>query len=190
MPTEIDSRGYPKTEMLSSGRNDALTPHRRVCYTAHHTFYGRYAMQSFQAPGAVRTMMIVFRRGDYIIEELRDLFAREGINTALITSGIGSFDVCRLHTITNTGLPPQERDMTLEGPIEVGSLQGSVAGGEPHIHVVVHDVGEDVMYLGHLEPGSRCCFRVELGLIVLEGVRTKQVTDPETHLVDIVPAEE
>jgi len=145
-------------------------------------------MLSFKAPGPVRTFMVTFRRGDDIIEELRVLFKKEGIESALITSGIGSLDVCKLHTITNTGLPPQERYFSLEGPIEVGSLQGSVAGGEPHIHVVVHDVAQDKVYVGHLEPGSRCCFRVELGLTVLDGVKTKRVVDPQTGLVDIVPA--
>jgi len=135
-------------------------------------------------------MMVSFRRGDYVIKELRGLFEREGIDAALITSGIGSLDLCKLHTITNTGLPPEERYVALEGPIEVGSLQGSVAGGEPHIHIVVHDVGNDEVHIGHLEEGSRCCFRLELGLIVLDGVRTKRITDPKTQLVDIVPVEE
>jgi predicted DNA-binding protein with PD1-like motif len=147
-------------------------------------------MLTIPATGAVRTIMVSFRRGDYVIEELRELFQAEGIDAALITSGIGSLDICKLHTITNTGLPPEERYLTLEGPIEVGSLQGSVAGGEPHIHVVVHDVGRDEMHVGHLEPGSRCCFRLELGVIVLEGVKTRRVTDPKTQLVDIVAVEE
>ncbi|MBN1138869.1 MAG: DNA-binding protein [Anaerolineae bacterium] len=137
----------------------------------------------------VRTMMVSFRRGDYLIEELRAFFQQDGIDAALITSGIGSFDICKLHTITNTGLPPEERYLTLEGPIEVGSLQGSVAGGEPHIHVVVHDVARDAMVVGHLEEGSRVCFRAELGLIVLDGVKTRRITDPETRLTDIVLAE-
>jgi predicted DNA-binding protein with PD1-like motif len=147
-------------------------------------------MLAIQAPGAVRTFMVSFRRGDYVIEELRAMFEREGIDAALITSGIGSFDICKMHTITNTGLPPEERYMALEGPIEVGSLQGSVAGGEPHIHIVVHDVAQDEVHIGHLEEGSRCCFRLELGVVALDGVKTKRITDPETGLVDIVPAEE
>jgi len=147
-------------------------------------------MLAIRAPGTVRTMMLSFRRGDYIIEELRALLKREGVDAALITSGIGSLDICALHTITNTGLPPEERYWTLEGPIEVGSLQGSVSGGEPHIHVVVHDVAADQVHVGHLEAGSRCCFRLEMGLIVLEGIRTRRVKDPVTELVDIVPVEE
>jgi predicted DNA-binding protein with PD1-like motif len=147
-------------------------------------------MITIPAPGTVRTIMVSFRRGDYVIEELRAFFQKEGIDAALITSGIGSLDICKLHTITNTGLPPEERYLSLEGPIEVGSLQGSVAGGEPHIHIVVHDVAEDEIHVGHLEEGSRCCFRLELGLIVLEGVKTVRVTDPKTNLVDIVAVED
>jgi len=147
-------------------------------------------MICIKAPGTTRTMMVVFPRGDYIVEELRKLLREEGISTALITSGIGSLDICKLHTITNTGLPPEERYFDLVGPIEVGSLQGSVAGGEPHIHVVVDDVANDVVYVGHLEPGSRCCFRMEMGLIVLDGVKTESAINPETQLVDIVPVKE
>lgn len=147
-------------------------------------------MLAIPAPGPTRTMMVSFRRGDYIIEELRELFKQEGVDVALITSGIGSLDICKLHTITKTGLPSEDRYFDLEGPIEVGSLQGSVAGGEPHIHVVVDDVANDKVYVGHLEPGSRCCYRLELGVIVLEGVRTRRVQDPETKLVDIVAIED
>ena len=147
-------------------------------------------MLVMKAPGDVRVMMVSFRLGDYIIEELRDLFKKEGIDAALITSGIGSMDICKLHTITGVTLPPGERYFTLEGPVEVGSLLGSVAGGEPHIHVVVDDVKNGKQYVGHLEPGSRCLFRVELGLIVLDGVKTKRVTDPQTGLTDIVLAED
>ena len=77
-----------------------------------------------------------------------------------------------------------------KGPIEVGSLGGSVAGGEPHLHVVVHDVAADKVYVGHLEPGSRVCFRLELGLLLLDGIKTRRVTDPRTGLTDIVAAEE
>ena len=147
-------------------------------------------MLTIQAPGATRTMMISFRRGEYIVEALHEMLKKEGVDAALITSGIGSFDKCELHTIVSTGLPPQDRFFSLEGPIEVGALHGSVAGGEPHIHVVVHDTANDKLYVGHLEPGTRCCYRVEIGLIVLTGVKTKRVTDEKTGLIDIVSADE
>ena len=133
-----------------------------------------------------KKLMVSFRRGDLIIEELTKYLASEKIDAALITSGIGSFDICNIHTITTTGLPPVDRQTHLEGPVEIGSLLGSVAGGEPHIHVVVEDVNNSKVYVGHLEPGSRCCYRVELGLTVLTGVKTTRVEVKETGLIDIV----
>ena len=137
-----------------------------------------------------KKLMVSFRRGELIVEELQKYLSAEGIDAALITSGIGSFDICNLHTITTTGLPPVDRQMTLEGPVEIGSLLGSVAGGEPHIHVVVEDVNNSKVYVGHLEPGSRCCYRVELGLTVLLGVKTTRVEVKETGLIDIVALEQ
>lgn len=147
-------------------------------------------MLAFEAPGATRMIMLSFRRGEYLMEELGEFLAREAIDTALITSGIGSFDICKLHTITSASVPPTTKHMLLEGPVEIGSLQGTVAGGEPHIHVVVDDVARDTKYVGHLHAGSRCCFLIELGLIVLEGVKTERVTDSETQLVGVVPADD
>lgn len=145
-------------------------------------------MLSIQAKQGTETYMISFRRGDLILEELEKFLKEKGIDAALISSGIGSLDICNMHTITSTDLPPVDKHISLKGPVEVGSLQGSVAGGSPHIHVVVHDVTKDKVYVGHLEPGSRCCYRVELGLTVLKGVRTKRLTDEKTGLIDIVEA--
>jgi predicted DNA-binding protein with PD1-like motif len=145
-------------------------------------------MLAIPAKAGVETYMISFRRGDLVIEELTKFLEKKGIDAALITSGIGSFDICNLHTITTTGLPPIDRQIRLEGPVEVGSLLGSVAGGAPHIHVVVHEVAKDKVHVGHLEPGSRCCYRVEIGLTVLTGVKTKRLTDEKTGLIDIVEA--
>ena len=147
-------------------------------------------MLSIEATHGTRTFMISFRRGDYIIEELRKMLKKEGVDAALITSGIGTFDICKLHTIASTGLPPKEVYFDIEGPIVVGSMHGSVAGGEPHIHIVAHDTANDKVYIGHLEEGTRCCYRVELGLIILSEVKTKRLTDTKTGLIDIVSADD
>lgn len=146
-------------------------------------------MNCIQAPGGTRTMLIYLQRGDYVIEELTALFEREGIDAALVVGGIGSLDICKMHTITKTSLPSQDRFLELRGPVEVGSLQGSVAGGEPHIHIVVDDVANDKVYVGHLEAGSRVCYRMELGIVVLEGAKTQRKVDPGTGLVNVVQVE-
>ena len=133
-----------------------------------------------------RTMLVSFKRGEYILESLTEFLEKEKADAGLITSGIGSLDILNYHTITTSTLPPGEEYLTVEGPIEICSLIGSIAGGKPHIHLVAHHTTEDKIHIGHLEPGSRCCFRVELGLILFEGVRTRSEIDPETGLVDIV----
>ena len=146
-------------------------------------------MLAVEAPKGARTLMLYFRRGELVLEELKKFIEKEGINTALVVGGLGSFDICHLHTISHTEMPPKDYFFTLEGPLEVGSLQGTIAGGEPHIHVVLHDTAKDKVYVGHLEPGSRCCYVMEMGLIILDGVRTERRTDPETNLRGIFPAE-
>lgn len=142
-------------------------------------------MLTIKALKGIDVLMVSFRRGDYIIEELREYLKENNIDAALITSGIGSFDICKIHIIEHAELPPKDKYITIEGPVEVSSLLGSVAGGEPHIHVTVKDVNGDRVYVGHLEAGSRCCYRVEMGLLILKDIRTRRVTNPETGLIDI-----
>ena len=134
----------------------------------------------------VKHYMVSFRRGEYVLEGIKNLIEQEKIDAGLIVSGIGSMDVCKIHYIETTALPPSDRYVTLNGPIEIGGFQGSIAGGEPHIHIVVFDQSNGTTHVGHLEPGSRCCYRVELGILAFSDVETKRETDPETGLIDIV----
>lgn len=145
-------------------------------------------MLAIRASQGVESYMISFRRGEMVIEELRKFLKENNIDAGVFTCGIGSFDICNLHAITNTDLPPVDKYYNLTGPVEVGSLGGSVAGGEPHIHAVVSDPPNDKVYVGHLEPGSRCCYRVEIGLLAFTGIKTTRVTDEKTGLIDIMEA--
>lgn len=139
-------------------------------------------MQTFES-NKTSAMMVTFKRGDLLVEQLTQLLRDEGIETALITSGLGAFDRCNLHVIGGTGLPAAEEFIHLEGPIEVGSIQGTVIGGQPHIHVVVQDVANDRVYAGHLEPDSRVCYRAAVGLVILTDQSMRMGQDPQTGLV-------
>lgn len=139
--------------------------------------------------GKTRTIMVSFKRGELVLEGLTKYLKDEGIDAGLIISGIGSMDICNLHYIKGTGLPPEDEFVHLNSPVEIGGLQGSIAGGSPHIHMTVYDHGTGKHYSGHLEPGSRCCYRVELGIITLDGVKTQRAVDPKTGLIDILPAD-
>jgi len=136
--------------------------------------------------GNVQYFMIALRRGELVLEKLRGFLKDRNIDAGLIISGIGSMDICNIHFIKSTTLPPEDEFIKLEGPIEIASLQGSIAGGEPHIHVSVFNQVSGKTFIGHLEDGSRCCYRIELGLIVFPSVKTARITDPNTGLIDII----
>jgi len=112
--------------------------------------------------------LLILERGDDVLACVREVIAREGARTGLVTAGVGSFSVLKMHTIT-TAEPPS-RDLYLEaaGPIEVGSMLGSIADGEPHIHLVAHHTADNRTFIGHLEPGTLVAFRAELGLLLFD----------------------
>jgi predicted DNA-binding protein with PD1-like motif len=125
-------------------------------------------MQIVTAEGKTRALLLILERGDDVLGCVRQVIAREGASTGLVTAGVGSFSVLKMHTIT-TAEPPS-RDLYLEtsGPIEVGSMLGSVANGEPHIHLVAHHTADNRTYIGHLEPGTLVAFRAEIGLLLFD----------------------
>ncbi len=135
-------------------------------------------------------VLVAFKRGEYVLEGLTEYLKKEKADAGLIISGIGSLDICRIHMIEHSNVPPNDLFIDLKGPVEVSSLVGSIAGGEPHIHVTVQDVKNDKVYCGHLEAGSRCCYRIEVGLMLFRDITTQRIVDEATGLIDIVPAGE
>ncbi|MHB1133752.1 MAG: PCC domain-containing protein [Chloroflexota bacterium] len=129
-------------------------------------------------------VFVSFARGDLLVENLEVLVKAEGIKSALITAGIGTFDICRIHWIGHTGLPPTNEFADLEGPLEVASMLGNVVDGVVHVHVAMADLQRT--YIGHLEHGSRVCYRAELCLEILPGLDLTTRRNPETNLLEIV----
>jgi predicted DNA-binding protein with PD1-like motif len=82
-----------------------------------------------------------------------------------------------LHTITTTVVPSVDKYWNFTGAIELGTVQGSVIGGDAHVHISVFDWDSKAIYIGHLEPGSVVAYRAEISLTVLEGVKTERYMD-------------
>jgi predicted DNA-binding protein with PD1-like motif len=136
-------------------------------------------MQYFVSKGPSKVVLIMLDRGDLMLESLQEVVTKEGINTAAITGGIGSFSRIHLHTITTTGFPTADKFWNFTGPIELASVQGSVIGGDVHAHISVYDWDSKQVYIGHLEPGSEVAYRAEVSLTVLEGVKTERYNDAD-----------
>ena len=136
-------------------------------------------MQYFVSQARPRTILVMFDRDDLLLEGLQEVVRKEGIDTAAITGGIGSLQRIHLHTITTTAVQPADKYWNFTGAIELGSVQGSVIGGELHAHVSAFDWDSKSTYIGHLEPGSVVAYRAEVSLSVLEGVSTERYNDAQ-----------
>ena len=134
-------------------------------------------MQYFVSKTTPRTILIMFDRDDLLLESLQEVVRKERVDTAAITGGIGSLQRIHLHTITTTVFPAIDKYWNFTGAIELASVQGSVIGGDAHVHVTVFDWDSKTTYIGHLEPGSIVAYRAEISLTVLEGVKTERYTD-------------
>jgi predicted DNA-binding protein with PD1-like motif len=114
-----------------------------------------------------RTIVVRLNPGDYVMESLRLVIDQADLKNGYIASGIASFDHCRLKTAINVSQPPvfvypEWNDV----PLEVVALQGFIAEGQPHVHVVVSDDKQAVA--GHLEE-SRILFVGEIVIQELVG---------------------
>ena len=139
-------------------------------------------MQYFISKTTPRAILIMFDRDDLFLEGIEEVVRREQIDTAAITGGIGSLQRVHLHTITTTAVQSLDKYWNFTGAIELASVQGSVIGGDAHVHITVFDWDSKTTYIGHLEPGSVVAYRAEVSLTVLEGVRTERYTDEQGHL--------
>ncbi len=138
-------------------------------------------MQYFVSKTTPRTILVMFDRDDLLLEGLQEVAKKEHIDTAAITGGIGSLQRVHLHTITTTTVQPVEKFWNFTGAIELGSVQGSVIGGDVHAHISVFDWDSKTVFIGHLEPGSVVAYRAEVSLTVLEGVKTERYNDEQGY---------
>lgn len=136
-------------------------------------------MQYFVAKTTPRTILIMFDRDDLFLEGLQEVVKKEKIDMAAITGGIGSLQRVHLHTITTTAVQSVNKYWNFTGPIEMGSAQGSIIGGDVHAHISIFDWDSKQVYIGHLEPGSVVAYRAEVSLTVLEGVQTERYKDAQ-----------
>jgi predicted DNA-binding protein with PD1-like motif len=111
--------------------------------------------------------------GDYVLESVKELVKKEGVKDAVVVSAVGTIDQYRVHYVSTTGFPPQNRfEHWKDKPLELANINGIIADGEPHLHVVASD--SEKAYAGHLEEGCRTLYLAELVIIELEGLNLKR----------------
>lgn len=123
--------------------------------------------------GLGRIVILSFSRGEKLREGIRDKLRELGIRNAVLISAIGTFEKARFHRIKNVNPRPEDEIIEVEGPMELAAVDGIVADGEPHFHMVFQDLNR--AYAAHLEDGSVVCYLAEIVLAELKGIELTRV---------------
>ncbi|MBI3979537.1 MAG: DNA-binding protein [Chloroflexi bacterium] len=148
-------------------------------------------MQYFTDAAPGKTILISFDPGDLILEGIEEVVRREGIDFGMVTGGVGSLQECHFQVATNpAGTPPAAESRTVVGPIQLGSIQGTIVNGEVHVHVTIYEYSSNQVYLGHLEAGSRVLNLMEVCLQTGTSLRLARVREFERGVFGFRPREE
>ena len=127
-------------------------------------------MERFISYRVGRTIVLKLVQGEDLLESIEALIRAEGIENAVVVSGIATFDRCRLHMISTLGYPIETYiDEKSDVPLEVVSIDGFICDGEPHIHATVSD--REQAYAGHVLKGCRILYLGEVIIQELLGMR-------------------
>ncbi|HPU08305.1 MAG TPA: DNA-binding protein [Candidatus Atribacteria bacterium] len=145
-------------------------------------------MEYFSTEQIGRVFVLRLDQGDMLLESIKELIAKEGIKDAVVISAIGTLDMCVLHMVTTTGYPPEEHFERWDNePLELVSVDGIIADGEPHLHAVVSD--SEKAYAGHLENGCRILYLGEIVIGELESMDLKRIYN-DKHILKLISQRE
>lgn len=133
-------------------------------------------MEAFISKQPGRSFVLRLDQGDLILESIEKLIEEEKIQNGVVVSGIGTVDASVLHMVTSTGYPPVEFfDRKENEAIEVVSIQGFIADGAPHLHMMISD--RDAALGGHLEHGCKTLYLAEIVITEYPDLSLKRVPD-------------
>ncbi len=117
-------------------------------------------MKHFVSQGSGRTLIIRLERGDFLRESIAKLVQEEGVENAVILSGIATFDEANFQMTTTFGYPIEYHVHHLNEPLELASLDGTIINFEPHIHGVISNPTHS--WGGHILDGCRVLYLAEI----------------------------
>ena len=121
-------------------------------------------MNVIQSDAATQLIAIGLAPDEGLLESICDAVEQYDIRNGVVVSGAGTLKVATMHYIDDTDFPPTEGFFTLEKPLELVSISGIIADGQPHLHMVVSCRDEGV-WAGHLEPGCVVAYLAEIGIL-------------------------
>ena len=124
--------------------------------------------------------------GEMLLESIRQALADQGVRNGVVVSGIGTLKNLRMHYILHTDFPPADEIVSIERPLELLSVSGVIADGQPHLHVVV-SCGRDEVYAGHLEDRSEVAYLAEIAVLKCNDLEMVRCRDDERKVALLGP---
>ncbi|MFW6034942.1 MAG: PPC domain-containing DNA-binding protein [Halothermotrichaceae bacterium] len=135
--------------------------------------------------GRIKDVVVVScKKGEDLLECLENAVEEYDIEHGLILTGYGTLDKSTTHMVTTTGFPVKEHFDKKEQALEVISLDGIIAAGDIHAHIVLSDTEQ--AYGGHLEPGCRTLYLCEVVIGILDDIKlNRKIDENGLNLLDI-----
>lgn len=117
-------------------------------------------MKYFSANNTGKTIIISLEQGDLLRESIAEIAKKENIINAVIISGIATFDIANFQMTTTMNYPIGYHVESLNEPLELASLDGTIINFEPHLHGVISNSTKT--WGGHLLDGCRILYLAEI----------------------------
>jgi len=134
-------------------------------------------MRYFSVGLAGEVMILALEPGEMLLESIKKVISQENITDGIVISGIGSAARARFHIVTGKS-PVKDQYIEREGSLEIMSLQGVIASGEPHIHITFSENQE--AFGGHLEEGTEVLTLSEIVMVKLPQANLIRIPHPVT----------
>lgn len=116
-------------------------------------------------------------RGDLIMESILELIEEYDIQDGAVLTGVGSAQECKYHGVNSLAETAEQQYFTKKEPMEILSISGIIAAGEPHLHATLSNA--EGAFGGHLELGCKVLYRAELTVAKFSGVSLERQLNEE-----------
>ena len=138
-------------------------------------------MNTLEHAGPTQVVIVALAPGEMLLESIREAIKKHDIRSGVVVSGIGTLKTCHMHYIEHTEFPPKDKIFALKAPLELVSVSGIIADGEPYLHVVV-SCAEAHVWSGHLEPESEVAYLAEIVILKFNDLAMVRRLDEERRV--------
>lgn len=135
-------------------------------------------MTTMQYAGLIEVVTINIEPGEMLLETIREALKKHSIKNGVAAPGIGTLKSYHLHHVKHCDFPSSNRFFAIERPLELSSISGIMANGEPYLHVVVPYADEET-YSSHLEDSSQVLYLAEVTILVFNDLQMTRHFDKQ-----------